>query len=327
MSANSVPAGIDPDLWETMTEEERAGITGEGLSDADKTALAAVAGSGGEGGGDDDDDDDDSGGTAAAAAGGDDKGGESAGGKAAEAGNDGGAAAAEPGAAAPAPTTAQPDPVIPVYKVDLPADYDQRVAANKEAKDSAWAKFDSGDLTREELQAELSRLDIEGRELHDLKLKANIASEMTAQTAEQQWTRAVQRNTAEFAKPEHGGIDYAKDDAKRADLDHFVKALANDPKNEDKGMDWFLQEAHKRVRALHGLAEPPKPRDTPAAANERRKPDLKAVPPNLSQVPGGDGPGDVAGEFADVDGLEGVELEEAIARMTPAQRERYSMGR
>lgn len=325
MSANNVPAGIDPDLWETMTEEERAGITGEGLSEADKSALAAVAG---EGNGDNDDPDGGDDQTAsdkpAAAAEGGDQGGDQGG----EKGGEAPAAAAAAPASAETPTaTAQPDPVIPVYKVDLPADYKERVEANKQAKDAAWAEFDSGDLTREELQSKLSKLDAEAQELRDLGLQAKIASDMTAQTAEQQWQRAIQRNMAEFAKPEQGGIDYAKDEGKRADLDQFVRALGNDPKNEDKSMDWFLQEAHKRVRALHGLTEPPKPRDTPAAANDRRKPDLKALPANLSQVPGGDGPGDVAGEFADVDGLEGQDLEDAIARMTPAQRERYAMGR
>ena len=43
----------------------------------------------------------------------------------------------------------------------------------------------------------------------------------------------------------------------------------------------------------------------------------------LAQVPGSDGPGDVAGEFADVLALDGMEYEAAIARMTPAQRERF----
>jgi hypothetical protein len=41
-------------------------------------------------------------------------------------------------------------------------------------------------------------------------------------------------------------------------------------------------------------------------------------------VPGADGPGDVGGEFADVLSLDGMEYETAIARMSPAQREKFA---
>ena len=37
-----------------------------------------------------------------------------------------------------------------------------------------------------------------------------------------------------------------------------------------------------------------------------------------------DGPGDVSDEFGNVDALDGLDLESAIARMTPAQREKYA---
>ena len=110
----------------------------------------------------------------------------------------------------------------------------------------------------------------------------------------------------------------------------FVKALANDEKTSDKPMDWFLSEAHKRVQALHGVAPAPAkvdpPKDPLAEAREKRKPNLGATPATLAHVPGGDGPGDVAGEFAHLDALEGDALESAIARMTPAQREKFSRG-
>lgn len=318
MSA-AAPAGIDPDVWNTMTDEERAGMTDESYFTAgDKAALAAVAG-------DESDDSDDA----------DDGAGGEDGGKTDDSATtaDDKTKTAESADATPPPddtaTERRPaaEPVLPVYEAKLPDDYDDRVKANKEAKDSAWYRFDAGDLTREELQGELARLDAEGLELRDMKLKSEISTDMTAQTAEKQWEFAVRRNVAEFSKPEQGGIDYSKDEAKRADLDQFVKALANDPKNEDKGMDWFLQEAHKRVRALHGLTEPGRKPETPAEANRRRAPDLKSIPANLSQVPGGDGPGDVAGEFAEIDGLEGDEFEDAYARLTPAQKQRFAMGR
>ena len=63
-----------------------------------------------------------------------------------------------------------------------------------------------------------------------------------------------------------------------------------------------------------------------AAAVAARKPPIDAAPKGLAHVPGGDGPGDVASEFADVDNLVGDALDDAIARMTPERRERYMRG-
>jgi hypothetical protein len=59
------------------------------------------------------------------------------------------------------------------------------------------------------------------------------------------------------------------------------------------------------------------------AGTQRRTPPVDAVPATLANVPGGDGPGDVEGEFADVLALDGMAYEAAIARMTPTQRERF----
>ena len=105
----------------------------------------------------------------------------------------------------------------------------------------------------------------------------------------------------------------------KADLDTFVKALANNPANKDQNEAWFLTEAHKRVNALHGAVTPPVP-PPPAVKGQNRTP--PAVPKSIAGIPGGEGPGDVGSEFAAVDALTGQAREDAIARMTPAQREK-----
>lgn len=324
MSAAVMPEGFDAQMWETMTEEERAGIVDPGYEVEDVGALKKIAGDG-KNDADDADEDDEPG-----AASGDNKDDAKTG------GDDAAAAAAETKTETPAAAVTDEIPeelkaapaAAPVFKAELPADYDEKVQANQAAEADAWTKFENGDLTRTELQAELSRINTERQSLHDLKLKADISESMGAQTTEQQWQSAVDRAARHYAKAEQGGVDYAKDDAKRADWDQFVKVLASNPANENKPMEWFLHEAHKRVLALHGLArsEPVK-RETPADANARRKPNLPSTPPNLAHVPGGDGPGDVGSEFADIDSLEGEDLEAAIASMSPAQRARYAAGR
>jgi hypothetical protein len=185
------------------------------------------------------------------------------------------------------------------------------------------AKFKGGDIDFDQYQIEAAALAKSERALDEIRFKASLSQEMTAQTAEQQWAFTVQRFMSATAKAE-GGIDHAKDAEKNADLDLFVKALARDEKNSDKPAEWFLNEAHKRVQAMHGITTKPGP--TPPTPNSR-KPPIDAAPKTLAQVPGGDGPGDVDGnEFADIDRLTGEAQEAAIAKMSPSQRERYMMG-
>lgn len=323
MSAVEAPAGIDKDVWNTMTDEERAGIAGTEYSEQELATITKLANQSGADS-DDDEDDDDSG----------DDGDDKAGAQPQDGKGDGNgdavqatAAAEEPAASAAEQATDTPAPAAaPVrYEAKLPEDFDAKVMALGEAETQAWKKFEDGDMDRPALQAELNRIATERSDLNGLKIKAEISQEMNAQTAEQAWQAAVNRSMAEFSKPENGGIDYRKDEAKAADWDQFIKVLANNPANADKPMEWFLSEAHKRVQALYGIT--PAKRETPAEANAKRKTDVAAAPKTLAHVPGSDGPGDIGSEFVDIDNLEGDELESAIARMTPAQRERFAQGR
>ncbi len=66
-------------------------------------------------------------------------------------------------------------------------------------------------------------------------------------------TEEERASILEEQSPEEKAAIVAIDTGKQADLDMFVKSLANDAKNGDKPAEWFLVEAHKRVKALHGL--------------------------------------------------------------------------
>lgn len=227
---------------------------------------------------------------------------------------------------APAPDLAK---ASASYTAALPADFDERVAALETKEAAAYTRFEDGELDAKGLQAELRALSREQAEIDKLRTKAEIASEMTQQSAEAQWLAAVDSFKREALKE---GINYDKDEARAGDLDLFVKTLAQNPAHGDKSMQWFLTEAHKRVKALHGgatpaaAAAPVTPVDPKKAAVAARKADPSAAPVTLAQVPGSDGPGDVGSEFADMDRLEGLALEDAIKRMTPDQRERYAKG-
>lgn len=161
--------------------------------------------------------------------------------------------------------------------------------------------------------------------LESTRERAATFEEINAQSATQEWNWTVAQFLRKVKKNE--GIDYAPDSVMGGDFDTFVKAVAARPENADKDFAFFLTEAHKRVKALHGIADKtvkpeakPKPGDKPAA----RKPGVKNLPADLAHVPGGDGPGDVGDdEYAALDKLEGLEYETALAAMPKAARERY----
>lgn len=322
MSANS---SLDQDTLATLSDEEREAIASSEYSEAELETMKNLAGDASDDDNQDDDDSDDDSDDDAADAASQNKAEDAAPPAAAEA-----TPPADEKPAADEVTAAEPAQVVPRYEAALPEDFNDRVSALGTAETEAWQKFNDGDLDQAALQAELSRIANERSELNAIKVKSEISQEMTAQTAAQQWQATINRSLANFAKPEQGGIDYRKDEAKMADLDQFVKLLANKEENSDKPMEWFLAEAHKRVQALHGIAPAPKKDETKDAIKEAsasRKPNLEAAPKTLANVPGGEGPGDVGGEFAEVDQLDGEELEAAIGRMTAAQRERYAQAR
>ncbi|WP_199227487.1 hypothetical protein [Limnohabitans sp. T6-5] len=241
--------------------------------------------------------------------------------------------AAEPAAAAPAPATppaAEPAPAqapaqdTTVYKADLPADFTAQVTALSEREVELKRQFSAGEIELEQFTNDIAALSHDREALNSLKIKAEISQEMTAQQAQAAWVSTVNRNIDAFAKTD--GIDYRTDDAKSGDLDNFVKLLAQNPTNNDKSMDWFIQEAHKRVMALHGIARPAPAsatQTTVADATAKRTQNTATAPATLAHVPGGDGPGDIGGEFASIENLSGEAYEAAIAAMTPAQRERF----
>lgn len=211
---------------------------------------------------------------------------------------------------------------VPRYKADLPENYKETLGQLSEDETKLKERFKAGEIEFDEFEEARSQIQDQRSTLERAALKAEISQEMNEQTAQQTWENTVHV----YIKSVKAEIDYTKDVEKQADFDQFVKVLAANPKNQDKSMEWFLEEGHRRVKALHGLTSTPAKEDTPdpkVKANNSRKPPLDAAPKNLSQVPGADGPGDVEDEFSDMDRLEGEDLELAIAKMTPAQRERY----
>jgi hypothetical protein len=238
-----------------------------------------------------------------------------------------------------APDTDPPQPrnqPIPRYDSKLPEDFDAQVRSLSDKEAELKRQFKAGELEFDDFDVARAALQSERELLTIARTKAEISQEMNAQTAEQLWTHAVNQfmdSTARLSEAA-GGIDYRKDTEKWSDLDGFVRSLAARNEFAHQSMDWFLEEAHKRVLALHGMSAA-KTSDAESSAEAKpvvkamdrkpidRKPPLDIAPKTLAMVPGGEGPGDVDGEFADVLALEGLAYEQAIARMSPSERERF----
>ncbi len=141
-----------------------------------------------------------------------------------------------------------------------------------------------------------------------------------------EWVKEVHGFQVEVARTT--GINYTTDKDKASALDDWTKRLASKPENADKEGNWFLQEAHRKVMAEFGIAAPvakdASAAEVPKKAKASRAPDLSGIPPSLGGLPAAaEAQAGDAGEFAGLDRLSGMAYETALARMTPAQKERY----
>ena len=300
----SSTAALDQDALANLTPEEREAFDAPEYNDQEKAALQRLADEAGDDDGDPDEVLDADGNPVAAAK---------------------DPVKAEPQAKADvtdvvAKAEPTPEPQA-IYKAELPEDFDTKVLDIKQKTADLRAQFKAGDIDFDEFEAQKSDLDDARESLMVARTKAELSQEMTTQSAEAQWRQSINALFANVLKTE--GVDYQTDMARQTDLDTFVKALANNTANQDKSPEWFLTEAHKRVNALHG-APASASAAAPAAKVQNRTP--PAAPKSIAGIPGGEGPGDVGSEFASVDALAGDDLEAAIARMTPAQREKFSRG-
>jgi len=189
-------------------------------------------------------------------------------------------------------TAADPAPT-PVYEAAVPADLDQRTAALADAEAELKRAFRSGELEFDDFEEQRAQLLREREGLTIARAKAEIATEMQAQGAERQWRSTVDK----FLTQVTDDIDYRRDPGAMRDLDALVKDLAGRPENAQRSMTWFLQEAHRRVLAMHD--------DTLTAA-----PGAQAAGFDLDRILE----------------LDGADFEAAIASMTPDQRERFARG-
>ena len=235
------------------------------------------------------------------------------------------AVAAAETAAPGADDAAHLDAAAAIPKLDLSfldAKLDQDLAALDAGKAENLAKLMDGTMTPEDYSKAESKYMRDRDALRDDKVESAA------------WFTEVHAFQVEAARTT--GINYVTDAKMNDALDDWVKRLASKPENAGKDGKWYLEQAHKKVLAEYDIAPaaaktaPQTPKATVSknkvAETKGRAPNLSNIPPTLGGIPaaaeadtGGDS------EFAHIDRMTGMELENAIARMSADQRARYEV--
>jgi hypothetical protein len=230
----------------------------------------------------------------------------------------------------------EPAAFIPRLKVEPVEGYDKKMADLAAKKNAVHQKFKAGEIELDQMLTERDEVDTEAGKLRMQQERAEHNAAINQQNEAAAWHHDISTFVSGVKKAE--GIDYGKKTLNAA-LDEAVKELAN-AKDKDgkllhaeKSGRWFLREAHKRVKEDLGIkpAVAAEKGDDKAAAEKKaaalaaRKPDKKKVPKTLAGLPGAsadDTKGDP--EFQHLDKLDGMDLEYAVAKMTPEQQERWA---
>jgi hypothetical protein len=209
---------------------------------------------------------------------------------------------------------------------------DGRISEVDAELDALESKLDEGDLQLSEFMRESRRLNNERQELVADRREQEILQNTNAALYETDWNTSVANfmgDNSQFQNPIMMGA-----------LEAALKELYAEPDNVGSSHHWYLETAKRavmeQITPQQATAEnPPDNEDTPQ--QQRRKQlasqqgkraqqaakDRQNVPANLANVPASeDNPGD-DDEFSHLDRLEGVELEQALAKMSDAQVDRY----
>lgn len=210
-------------------------------------------------------------------------------------------------------------PVAQEQPIAWPEDYRGRMAALTAERAELTRQFSDGEITLEEKDREQDKIDEARHDLRGAQQKAEIHAETLQKQSASTWVADQQS----FFKT---NPEYAKNRMLLAAFDAYVREEGANPENANRDGAWFLNKAHERVQTdVAGLGlVPVKPVVPVVPAKPRAKPNLAAVPRTLGTLPTAQAAETSAGsEFAAIDKLSGLDLENALARMTPEQEQRY----
>lgn len=208
------------------------------------------------------------------------------------------------------------------YAEVLLASTTKQAELEAQLKDLA-TKFDDGEMDDADYNIEVRKIEraiarVEAKmELAEEQIEAqNAAAEANQAKLMAQWEKA---QVDFFAKPENKAI--AEDDAMFNSLDvHVKKILAAGNTPIADVLDLAKHNLLAAIAKITGQKVPdaPKPSTKPKAQQVELPPTLGNIP---SAIPNADGD-----EFGYIDKLSGRKYEDAVAKLTPEQHERYLLG-
>jgi hypothetical protein len=214
--------------------------------------------------------------------------------------------AQEPEASAP-DQAASPEPFIPVFQAQPVEDYDGKLAALDAQKRELRTQYQDGDLDLDDYEDKRDAIDSEILTLREANLKASLAAEQAQQVQAQRWQWEVSRFLDEnpYIKENRGAF---------LAVDAIIIDLKKTPEHAGKPDRWYLEEAKRMYHdAPRGAAD-----SKPSGKTTRRSP-----PPSLGDMPAAELSETSGSEWAHLDRLGGLELEAALAKLSPAEQDRY----
>ena len=203
----------------------------------------------------------------------------------------------------------------------------EQLTSLRSAVDELESAYDSGDseLTFAEYKAKLRELNDAILDLNAERAEVQAVQRMNQAYQQQWWTNEIRSFKREAARE---GVDYDADPKLAAEWDKAVRYLGNDPDNADKDASWFLREGHEMVKARFRIGgQAPQSSASKlskvdeALANRRQR--AGDPPRTLANLPQAGVEQEGQGEFSHLEKLSGLDLEKALARMSPDQQERY----
>lgn len=226
------------------------------------------------------------------------------------------AAAAEAAAA----TTEEPAPVKvaqPVLVAQVPEGTVERLAAIGDEKKAITAKFDDGDLTASEMNAELEALNKEERKLERVIDRAEIANDLENQRITNERTNEINTFLADVKIPND------PKNLRFQTLNQAVIQVANDPANAELGATAIMQKAFDYC-VQEGVLPPKTLKSEPLDKKAHVvPPKVLNAPPSLGGLPASDISATEENRFAHLNRMGPDAREAAFAKMSPADQDAY----
>lgn len=219
-------------------------------------------------------------------------------------------------------------PRMPVESVE---DYDKKMNEINVKRDELLSKLDEGeielkDFVKEDrtLSAQETELKLNLRDAENAAKYNKVLDEKDIEVGKAVWQTQIDSFFANASNK-----IYVDQPELNTELDKAVKYLANDQDNATRKGEWFLSEANALVRARFPSKFASTAVTEPAAkvvnTDQSRKPNLSNIPKTLASLPAAEISETGNVEFAYLEKLEGVQLEQELAKISkdPAKEARY----